>query len=219
MAEGRRLRRAPHRLVRRPRCQRRSHRTQALTSDELRDDLASIAALTTRQRNVCLRCRCGKPRPRPGQQPPRRPWSPSRGNHQRTRWLADAEADHGRADTSAESTGARARRRSCGREGVDAGGPRRGQGARPSKNCVRAGGAGHGPQTEPAESEAVSADRTRPPPAKGPPNTRRVTALVVALDQRQQAVVVGAAGGARVRCRPTPGNRARRPRPPSSAST
>ena len=42
----------------------------------------------------------------------------------------------------------------------------------------------------------MSADRTRPPPANGPPNTRRVTALVVALDQGEQAVVLGAAGGA-----------------------
>ena len=33
LAEGRRLRRAPHRPVRRRRCQRRRHRTQALTSD------------------------------------------------------------------------------------------------------------------------------------------------------------------------------------------
>ena len=32
----------------------------------------------------------------------------------------------------------------------------------------RAGGAGHAPQTEPAESEAVSGDRTRPPQANGP---------------------------------------------------
>src|SRR4029453_18760248 len=40
------------------------------------------------------------------------------GKSARTRWLAEAEADHGRHDTPAESSGARARRRSCGHEGV-----------------------------------------------------------------------------------------------------
>src|SRR3954462_2447365 len=44
-----------------------------------------------------------------------------------------------------------------------------GGGGRPGKDGVRVGGAGHAPQTELAESEAVSGDRTRPPPAEGPP--------------------------------------------------
>jgi hypothetical protein len=43
------------------------------------------------------------------------------------------------------------------------------EGARPGKDVVRAGGAGHAPQTEPAESEAVSGDRPRPPPAHSSP--------------------------------------------------
>jgi hypothetical protein len=43
-----------------------------------------------------------------------------------------------------------------------------GVGVRPGKDGPRAGGAGHAPQMEPAESEAVSGDRTRPPQANGP---------------------------------------------------
>src|SRR3954470_23406028 len=83
---------------------------------------------------------------------------------QRTRWLANAEADHGgailrrRAEAPEPSAGAAAAK------AVDARGPRRHDGARPGKDDARAGGAGHAPQTEPAESEAVSGDRTRPPP-------------------------------------------------------
>ena len=46
-------------------------------------------------------------------------------------------------DTAAESTGAPARRRSCGPKGVDAGGPLRARGARPGKDAARAGGGGH----------------------------------------------------------------------------
>ena len=75
-----------------------------------------------------------------------------------------------RRDTRAESTGVPAHHRSCGREGVDAHGPQHGDGTRPGKDDPRAGGAGHAPQTEPAESEAVSGDRTRPPQAKGLPS-------------------------------------------------
>ena len=85
------------------------------------------------------------------------------------RRLANAEAGHGRHDAPAQSTGGRARRRSCGCEGVSPADRGARVGARPGKDGVRAGGAGHAPQTEPAESEAVSGDRTRPPPAHSPP--------------------------------------------------
>ena len=74
-----------------------------------------------------------------------------------------------RRDAPAESTGVPAHHRSCGREGVNAHEPRHGDGTRPGKDDARAGGAGHAPQTEPAEPEAVSGDRTRPQQAKGPP--------------------------------------------------
>ena len=63
--------------------------------------------------------------------------------HQRTRWLANAEADHGGAMPRRRAAARTTRRRSCGREGVDARGPRRGDGARPSKDGPRAGGGGH----------------------------------------------------------------------------
>jgi hypothetical protein len=45
--------------------------------------------------------------------------------------------------------------------------------ARPGKDGPRAGGAGHAPQTELAESEAVSGDRTRPPLAHSAPRRSR----------------------------------------------
>jgi hypothetical protein len=53
------------------------------------------------------------------------------------------------------------------------------EGARPGKDVVRAGGAGHAPQTEPAESEAVSGDRTRPPrpTARRPVSYRGIFAI------------------------------------------
>jgi hypothetical protein len=86
----------------------------------------------------------------------------------RTRWLAEAEAEHGGHDAAAESgarepgAGAAAAKAVAlaDRDGSD--------GARPGKDGVRAGGAGHAPQTEPAESEAVSGDRTRPPTGPQP---------------------------------------------------
>jgi hypothetical protein len=99
-----------------------------------------------------------------------------RGDRERTRWLADAEADHSggvtRAEGGAYGPGAgavAAKAVTLADRDVDGG-------ARPGKDGVRAGGAGHAPQTELAESEAVSGDRTRPPPAKGPtaaPTTAR----------------------------------------------
>ena len=84
----------------------------------------------------------------------------------RTRWLANAEADHGGAILRRRAVAHRARRRSCGHEGSRRSADRdAGEGARPGKDGPRAGVAGHAPQTELAESEAVSDDRTRPPPA------------------------------------------------------
>src|SRR6478672_11884753 len=86
----------------------------------------------------------------------------------RNRWLAKGEADHGAHDAAAESDprepgagAAAARAVTPADRNVD-------EPAWPGKDCVRAGGAGHAPQTEPAESEAVSGDRTRPPMAHGP---------------------------------------------------
>ena len=90
-------------------------------------------------------------------------------SRQRTRWLADAEADHGGADTPAESSwrtepGAGA----AVAKGVDA---RRTASRAVAPNAAKTVfgrvAAGHAPQTELAESEAVSADRTRPPPTAG----------------------------------------------------
>ena len=83
-----------------------------------------------------------------------------RGDRERTRWLADAEADHSGGVTPAES-GAQepgagavvAKAVTLADRDVDGG-------ARPGKNGVRAGGAGHAPQTELAESEVVSGGRT-----------------------------------------------------------
>jgi pimeloyl-ACP methyl ester carboxylesterase len=91
------------------------------------------------------------------------------GNLMRTRWLANAEADHGGHDTAAEG-GARepgagaaaAKPVTLADRDVD-------ERARSGEDGVRAGGAGHAPQTELAESEAVSGDRTRPPPPHSPP--------------------------------------------------
>ena len=90
-----------------------------------------------------------------------------RGDRERTRWLADAEADHSggvtRAESGAQGPGAgavAAKAVTLADRDVD-------DGARPGKDDALAGGAGHAPQTELAESEAVSGDRTRPPPAKG----------------------------------------------------
>ena len=88
------------------------------------------------------------------------------GNRQRTRWLANAEADHGRAGASAESKAARARRRSCDREGSHARGPRRARWDPAGRRRCSGGWRGTRCQTELAESEAVSGDRTRPPQAK-----------------------------------------------------
>jgi hypothetical protein len=81
---------------------------------------------------------------------------------------------------------ARARRRSCGREGSHARGPRADAGARPGKDGARAGGAGHAPQTELAESEAVSGDRTRPPQTKGPNAEPAATAPLAGAPQRSR---------------------------------
>jgi hypothetical protein len=91
-----------------------------------------------------------------------------RGDRERTRWPADAEADHSggvtRAEGGAHGPGAGA----AVAKAVALADRDTGDGARSGKDDARAGGAGHAPQTEPAESEAVSGDRTRPPPAKGP---------------------------------------------------
>src|SRR4051812_22581868 len=117
-------------------------------------------------------------------------------SHQRTRWLANAEADHGgailrrRAEAPEPSAGAAAAK------AVDARGPRRHDGAQPGKDDARAGGAGHAPQTEPAESEAVSGDRTRPPQANGLRNARAPKA-------RQPAGVGGAVVFGRSEDRPS----------------
>ena len=94
-------------------------------------------------------------------------------NPKRTRWLANAEADHSGGVTAAEGgahgpgAGAAVAKAVAFADGTADGG------ARPGKNCVRAGGAGHAPQTELAESEAVSGDRTRPPQVHGPPPSDR----------------------------------------------
>ena len=91
-------------------------------------------------------------------------------NRWRTRWLAEAEVDHGGHDTSRGERGARARRRSFGREGS-----RRARIATQTNEPGRAKtvfgrvARGHGGQTKTAESEAVSGDRTRPPQTKWPP--------------------------------------------------
>src|SRR3954470_3785813 len=91
---------------------------------------------------------------------------------QRTRWLANAEADHGRAILRRRAEAPEPSAGAAAAKAVDAHGPRRHQGARPGKDDARAGGAGPAPQTEPAESEAVSGDRTRPPPTNGPSASR-----------------------------------------------
>ena len=88
-----------------------------------------------------------------------------RGDRERTRWLAEAEADHSggvtRAEGGAHGPGAGAvAAKAVALADRDVDGE-----ARRGKDGVRAGGAGHAPQTELAESEAVSGDRTRPPPA------------------------------------------------------
>jgi hypothetical protein len=90
------------------------------------------------------------------------------GDPRRTRWLAKAEVDHGGHDAAAESG---AREPGAGAAVAKAVAPAdrdANDGARPGKDGPRAGGAGHAPQTELAESEAVSGDRTRPPQTKGP---------------------------------------------------
>ena len=91
-----------------------------------------------------------------------------RGDRERTRWLADAEADHSGGVTRAESGAHGPGAGPVASKAVTLADRAAGSGARPGKDGVRAGGAGHAPQTELAESEAVSGDRTRPPPTKGP---------------------------------------------------
>src|SRR3954447_14277608 len=88
--------------------------------------------------------------------------------HGRTRWLANAEADHGGAIRGRRAWAYRRTTGAAAAKAVDAHGSQHSDGTRPGKDDPRAGGAGHAPQTEPAESEAVSGDRTRPPQAKGP---------------------------------------------------
>src|SRR3954468_1121494 len=92
----------------------------------------------------------------------------------RTRWLANAEADHGGAIRGRRAWAYRRATGAAAAKAVDAHGSQHSDGTRPGKDDPRAGGAGHAPQTEPAESEAVSGDRTRPPQAKGPPSARAV---------------------------------------------
>ena len=87
----------------------------------------------------------------------------------RTRWLAKAEADHGGHDAAAESDAREPGAGAAAARAVTPADRNVDEPAWPGKDCVRAGGAGHAPQTEPAESEAVSGDRTRPPMAHGPP--------------------------------------------------
>ena len=85
------------------------------------------------------------------------------------RWLTNAETDHGGAIPRRRARRT-ARRRNCGREGSRR--PRtamRRVGARPGKDGPRAGGGGHAPQTQPAESEE------RDPPTG--PARHRPTAL------------------------------------------
>jgi hypothetical protein len=87
-------------------------------------------------------------------------------------------------DTPAESSGARARRRGCGREGVDARGPRRGR-VRPAQQGRCSGGWRRTrPQTELAESEE------RDPPTG--PARRQLLARRRALRARHLAGVAGA---------------------------
>src|SRR3954470_614417 len=88
----------------------------------------------------------------------------------RTRWLANAEADHGGAIRGRRAWAYRRATGAAAAKAVDAHGSQHSDGTRPGKDDPRAGGAGHAPQTEPAESEAVSGDRTRPPQANGPRN-------------------------------------------------
>jgi hypothetical protein len=69
-------------------------------------------------------------------------------------------------DTRAESTGASTRRRSCGRGGVDARGPRRGRRRPAGQGRCSGGWRRTRPQTEPAESEERD-------PRQDPPATNR----------------------------------------------
>ena len=71
----------------------------------------------------------------------------------RTRGLANAGADHGGHDTRAESSRAPTRRRSCGREGSSARGPRRDRQSPAGQRRSPGGWRRTRPQTEPAESE------------------------------------------------------------------
>ena len=86
-----------------------------------------------------------------------------RGDRERTRWLADVEADHGggvtRVGSGAHEPGAGA----AAAKAVTPADRDMDERARPGEDGVRAGGAGRTHQTELAESEAVSGDRTRPP--------------------------------------------------------
>jgi hypothetical protein len=88
----------------------------------------------------------------------------------RTRWRAKAEAQHGGNDAAAESGACEPGAGAAAAKAVAPADRDVDDGARPSKDGDRAGGAGHAPQTELAESEAVSGDRTRPPPAHSPPH-------------------------------------------------
>jgi hypothetical protein len=86
----------------------------------------------------------------------------------RTRWLANAEADHGGHDTAAEGGAREPGAGAAAAKAVTLADRDVDERARSGEDGVRAGGAGHAPQTELAESEAVSGDRTRPPLAHSP---------------------------------------------------
>jgi hypothetical protein len=106
-----------------------------------------------------------------------------RGDRERTRWLADAEAEHSGGVTRAEGGAYRPGAGAVAAKAVTLADRDAGDGARPGRDGVRAGGAGHAPQTELAESEAVSGDRTRLSVIVGAPggDDVRATGLVLGL--------------------------------------
>jgi hypothetical protein len=73
-----------------------------------------------------------------------------------------------RADEAAQHRGRERTRPQSMASAGDARGPRRPRRRPAGQRRSPSGGAGHAPQTEPAEPEVVSGDRTRPPQANGP---------------------------------------------------
>jgi hypothetical protein len=138
--------------------------TQAPRRRSARFRLRVVAALVARRRCCSPQALPAMPRPQAVGLPRRTVGPPTR------RQITVATTLRRRARAEEPGAGAAAAKAVtlADRDGSD--------GARPGKDCPRAGGAGHAPQTELAESEAVSGDRTRPPQAEGPAPSRPGTA-------------------------------------------